>query len=169
MAITLKEENILDQWSTVLEQANGKGQVVINQIQSYLEASRIPGECRWKMEEIQSSAWLSRVKRESLIVTIDQFKDYRQYITVRDYGTHLDVSRFMTVEPGFFKKTISNQLSGSVEALSAPKNILVEQDLRAWMTIVHRAVVHAVEIVMAELGQDTSNVKRESKGYLSVW
>lgn len=175
MAITLKEETILDEWSMLLDQAAGHGEAILDDVQKRLEAARTPGNPTWKVEEVQSSGLFSRVKREFLLVRLEQFKDYRMYVAARDYGIHLDVCRFLTVEPGFFKKAISEALSeklaGVREAdfLSAPKNILVHQDLRAWVTVVHHAVLDAVEALMGQLGQDPSRIRRESKGFLEVW
>ncbi len=169
MAITLKEENILDEWSTVLEQARDHSDALLEDMQRRLEASQIPGGCTWALVDVQSSAWVSRVRREFLVVQLEQFKDYRMYIAAREYGIHLDVCRFLTVEPGFFKKALAEQVAGDQGALSTPKNILLHQDLRAWVTVVHRAVVGAVEELMKTLGQDTSRINRKSKGFLEIW
>ena len=120
-------------------------------------------------EEVKSSGWFSKVQREFLIIRLEQFGDYRMYVAAREYGVHLDVCRFMTVEPGFFKKQLAERVGGSGDFLSAPKNILVEQDLRAWVTVVHHCVVDSVEALMGKLGQDRSKIRRESKGFLGVW
>src|SRR5262249_16685680 len=98
------------------------------------------------------------------------FSDYRQYVGVRDYGIHLDTCRFLTCEPGYFKKKISAKLAeGDWMAMSAPKNILIEQDLTAWTTVVHHAVLDGVSSLMKKLGQDTSKLRRDSKGVLEIW
>jgi hypothetical protein len=169
MAITLKEETILDQWNMMVDGAAGHADAVLKDVSERLRAAQIPGDCTWETDEVKSSGWFSRVRREFTIVRLEQFSDYRMYIAARDYGVHLDVCRFMTVEPGFFKKHLAEKLTGSGEALSAPKNILIEQDLRAWMTVVHHCVVDSVEALMGTLGQDKSKLKRESRGVLSVW
>ena len=110
------------------------------------------------------------MRRDFLIVRLGQFADYRIYVGARDYGIHLDVCWFLTVEPGFFKRKIAERLAdGDWTALSAPKNILIEQDLKAWGAVVHRCVVEAVGTLMDTLGQDKNKIRRESKGYLSVW
>ena len=167
MAVTLKEETILDQWSMILDYAAGNQDDLLDDIVNRYEESKIPG--RLEKSVVQSSGWLSKVKREFLIITNDNFADYHMYIAARDYGIHLDVCRFLTIEPGRFKKMLSNRLAGDADALSAPKNILVEQDLRAWVTVAHHCVVGAVEEVMKKLKQDPSKIQRESKGYLNVW
>lgn len=168
-SVTLKEETILNEWSTMVDSAGPHADRVLDSIQERLGDADIPGNCTWDVDEVKSSGWLSKVKREFLIVRLEQFSDYRMYISAREYGIHLDVCWFLTVEPGFFKRVISVQIGDSETAVSAPKNILVHQDLRAWVTVVHHAVVDAVKSLMEGLGQDKSLLRRESKGFLSVW
>lgn len=167
--VTLKEETILNQWSMLIDRAAPHAAEVLEELDRRLEEAQIPGGCTWSLSEVKSSGWFSRVRREFLIIRLEQFSDYRMYIAAREYGIHLDVCRFLTVEPGFFKRQLAERLVGSKEAFSAPKNILIEQDLRAWTTTVHHAVLEAVGSLMDKLGQDKSQIRRESKGFLEVW
>lgn len=167
--ITLKEETILDEWSTMVERGAPHADRVLDVVQDRLGDSEIPGNCTWDVEEVKSSGWLSKVMREFLVVRLEQFSDYRMYVSARGYGIHLDACWFLTVEPGFFKRALSAQIGNSESALSAPKNILVQQDLRAWITVVHHCVLDAVGSLKADLGQDPRSMRRESKGFLSVW
>ncbi len=169
MSITLKEETVLNEWSTLVDQAAEHRHRVLEDIQSRLQEAQIPGECTWALEEVQSSGWRSKVRREFLIVQLQQFKDYRIYIAARDYGVHLDACRFLTVEPGFFKKKVAERLGGDKGALSAPRNILIEQDLKAWVTVVHHTVVDSIHTLVKSLGQDPSLIQRGSKGLLEIW
>lgn len=169
MAITLKEESILNEWSMLLEKAAGSAPQLLEAIQKKLKEAQIPGECTWSIEEVKSSGWFAKVRREFLVVDLKEFKDYHMYIAARDYGVHLDCCRFLTVEPGFLKKFAAERLTGYADALSAPKNILLHQDLRAWVTVVHHAVVDSTEELMTKLGQDTKFLNRGSKGFLEIW
>lgn len=169
MAITLKEESILNEWSTMIDHGAEYGVAVVSGIQQRLNDACMPGGETCALEEVQSSGLFSKVRREFIIVRNEQFADYRMYIGIRAYGVHLDCCRFLTVEPGFMKKWASEKLTGVADALSAPKNILVHQDLRAWVTVVHHAVVDSVEAAMLKLGQDTKLLQRSSKGFLEVW
>ncbi len=105
------------------------------------------------------------------MVTNDWLKDHRMYLGARDYGKHLDVSWFLTVEPGFFKSAFSVMLAhGNYQALSFNLDVFKSQDLRAYVTSVHRLCVRrAVEQIAKELGQDTSGFDWKSKGFLQVW
>lgn len=169
MAIKLKEESILNEWAMVLDHVAGNAQAVLDDIQQRLAESQIPGDCTWSVEEVKSSGLFSKVRREFLVVNLSEFKDYHMYVWIRDYGVHLDCCRFITVEPGFLKKWASEKLTGAADALSAPKNILIHQDLRAWGTVVHHAVVDSVEALMKTLDKDPRLLQRGSKGFLEIW
>jgi hypothetical protein len=169
MAVNLKEETILNEWSTVVLQGAGNASAVLNGIQQRLQASQIPGNCTWSIEECKSGGFLFKTKRELLIVDLEQFKDYHIYVGIRDYGTHLDCCRFLTIEPGFLKKMVSTGIAKDENFLSAPKNILVHQDLRAWVTVVHHAVLDSVDDILNKLGQDPKLMQRGSKGMLEIW
>ena len=151
MAVKLKEEKILNEWSTLIGEAAGHASEVIDDIKQRLGKARIPGGCEWSLEEVKTSTF-GGTRREMLIVGLEQFKVYRHYIGVRDYGAHLDMSRFFTCE--------------GVPPLA---NILDQQDLRAWVTVVHGCVVDAAHALAARLGQDPSKIRRESKGVLEIW
>jgi len=171
MAIKLKDENILDQWSTVIDDAAGHAFEVLEDIQEHLEASRFPDGTSWKLEEVKSGGGMfgGGTKRELLFIRQKALSDYKMYVGVRDYGAHLDICRFLTCEPGRVKKFIAEKLAGYSEALSQPSDILNEQDLRAWVTVVHHCVVGATGALMKRLDQDPTTINRTSKGALEVW
>ena len=170
MAVRLKDETILNQWSMLVDGAAEHCHEVLEDIQDRLEAARIPGTCRWLVSEVESGGFLSKTRREFLIVQLDQFADYRNYIGVRPYGTYLDCCRYLTVEPGFLKRQLSQAITGGDNRLlSTPKNLLIEQDLSAWASVVHHAVLDAVRSLMTKSGQDLAGLRRETKGFLQVW
>jgi hypothetical protein len=169
MAITLKEETILNEWSIILDHGAGHEAALLTSIQERMREAAMPNCHTWALEEVQSSGLFSKVRRELIVVRQEQFTDYRMYIGVRAYGIHLDCCRFLTVEPGFMKKWAAEKLTGASDALSAPKNILIHQDLRAWATVVHHAVLSSVEELMKKLNQDTALLQRGSKGFLEIW
>lgn len=169
MTVTIRDETILNQWSMIVEGAKDKVEDVLDDIERRLDEADLPEGCSCERETVQSGGLLSKTKRSFLICRNGAFKDYRVYIGVRTYGAHLDVCRFVSLEPGAFKQLMAQQLGGDVNALSGPKNILVEQDLRAWLTVVHHAVVDAVDGLFGKLKQDRSKIRRESRGILEIW
>lgn len=169
MTVTIKEETILNQWSMIVGGAADRGEDVLRAIIIRLKDAKLPEGCSCHKDTVQSGGWMSKVKREFLICENESFKDYRVYIGVRAYGTNLDVCRFVTVEPGFMKQLMAQQMAGDAYALSGPKNILIEQDLKAWLTVVHHAVIDAVDDLFSDLKRDRSKIRRESRGILEIW
>jgi hypothetical protein len=172
MAVTLNDEKILDQWSVVIESGAGKDGTLLQSTQDMLRNSELPGVA-WQKVDAQPSMLkgLFGNKRSYLMVTCEAVKDYRMYVGARDYGKHLDVSWFLTVEPGFFKSAFSGMLAhGNYQAISFNLDVFKNQDLRAYVTSVHRLCVRkAVEQITEELNQDSSKFDWKSKGFLGVW
>jgi len=173
MSVTLKDEKLLDTWGVVVEQAAGNQEALLRAINQLLEYSELPG-IQWQAVEVKPGMikGLFGKKRDYLMVTNRALKDYRMYVGAREYGKHLDVSWFLTVEPGFFKRTFSKALTKGVStnALSFLLDIFDRQDLRAYVTTVHHCCVRkAVEQLVSELGQDASKFDWKSKGFLEVW
>jgi hypothetical protein len=172
MAVSLKDEKLIDSWGVVMEGGAGKQEHVLAYVKQRLTSSQLPG-VEWKNVEVQPGMikGLFGKRRDYLMVTCQALKDYHMYVGARDYGTHLDISWFLTVEPGFFKSAFSSILAhGNMNALSFALDIFDNQDLRAYVTSVHRcAVKQAVEQVGQELNQDTSKYNWQSKGFLEVW
>jgi hypothetical protein len=172
MAVSLKDEKLIDSWGVVREGGAGKYEHTLAYVKQRLHSSELPG-VEWKNVEVQPGMikGMFGKRRDYLMVTCQGLKDYHMYVGARDYGKHLDISWFLTVEPGFFKSAFSAMLAhGNINALSFSLDIFDNQDLRAYVTSVHRcAVKQAVEQVGQELNQDTSKYNWKSKGFLEVW
>lgn len=172
MSVTLKDEKLLDSWGVVIEDGAGRQDLLMQNIRMYLENAELPG-VRW--DTIEASPGMLKgffgKKRDFLRITSEGLKDYRMYVGARDYGRHLDFSWFLTIEPGFFKKTLSSALAnGNHLALTLNMDLFDQQDLRAYVTSVHRCCVRrAVETFVANLGQNSTNFDWKSKGFLQVW
>ncbi len=172
MAVSLKDEKLLDNWGTIITSGAGRQDELLATVTQLLHGSELPG-VEWKQVDVQPSMLkgLFGKKRVYLMVTCQALKDYRMYVGARDYGKHLDISWFLTVEPGFFKGAFSAMLAhGNINAMSFNLDIFDNQDLRAYVTSVHHCCVRvAVEQLCLELKQDTSKFDWQSKGFLQVW
>lgn len=169
MGVTLKDEKVMDRWSVLIANAQGRAEDLFERTISNIKEMS-PPDVEYQMEVVKPG-WLKGLmgkKREYLMITNGGLKDYRMYIGARDYGRTLDVSWYLTIEPGFFKKQISKALTGSDKALSFNLDLFTQQDLMAYVSVVHHALLEAVEELMRELGQDPSKVDRQSKGFLGV-
>lgn len=112
MGVTLKDEKLLDSWGVVIEQGCGRGEGLMDTINQHLAHAELPG-IAWKTVEAKPSLikGLLGKKRDYLMMTNESLKDYRMYAGVRDYGVHLDISWFLTAEPGFFKQALSEMMT----------------------------------------------------------
>jgi hypothetical protein len=169
--ITLKDEKIIDRWSMIVENAQGLAEQIYGDTQSIVNESQAPG-IGFERVQVRPS-WLKGIlgnERSYLMVTNDALSDYRMFIGARDYGSALDISWFMTCEPGFFSKKLSNILTSgaSAQALSLNLDIFQQQDLNAYATLVHHCMLKAIEKMMSGKGQDTTQIDRKSKGFLGI-
>ncbi len=169
--ITLQDEKIIDRWSIIIENGQDKAGQVYKDTESYIKESKTPGI---QIESVKvRTSWLKGLfgnERSYVMVANESLKDYKMYIGARDYGNNLDVSWYLTCEPGFFKKTLSDMLTSgaSDKALSFSLDLFQQQDLNAYATVVHHCLLKAIEKVMLDLGQDSSKVDRKSKGFLGI-
>lgn len=170
MAVTLKEQKIVESWGIVIQGGQGKASSIFDTTQDLLEANKAPG-VKWEMTEAKPGLikGLLGKKRDYLLVTNESLKDYRMYIGARDYGTNLDVAWFLTVEPGFLSKLAKTAQAMASFGVFGNLDIFDQQDLRAYVTVSHHAIIDAVESLMQELGQDLAKIDRKSKGFLEIW
>ena len=168
--ITLKDEKILDDWSVLIENAQGKTEEIYQLIINFIKESRAPGV---RVETVQvRPSWLKGIFgsiRKYLMVTNEEsVKAYRFYVGARDYGNNLDVSWYLTCEPGFFSRIFIGKGKEAHGAIYTILDIFERQDLTAYVTCAHHCVLKAVEAIMQGLGQDFSKVDRKSRGFLGV-
>lgn len=169
--LTVKDEMVIDRWSLIIENGQGNAEPVFRGTQGYLQLANPPGV---QMQRVRvRPTWLKGllgVERDYLMVTSETLSDYRMYIGARDYGSSLDVSWYLTCEPGQLKKALSEMLTrgASDTALSVNLDLFEQQDLNAYSTVVHRCLLKAVEKLMAAMHQDSSKIDRKSKGFLGI-
>ena len=169
--VTLKEEKIIDRWSMIVEDAQGLAEQIYSDTEANIKEIQAPG-INFERTQVRPS-WLKGIlgnERSYLMITNDALGDYRMFIGARDYGKTLDISWFMTCEPGFFSKKLSSVLTSgaSDRALSLNLDIFQQQDLSAYATVVHHCMLKAVEKMMTGKGQDISEIDRKSKGFLGI-
>jgi hypothetical protein len=167
MAVTLSRDKVVDQWSTLVQQGAGKDQWVIDKTEQAIKEVAPPGvSCR---REVVSFGLFGE-KRDFLMVTHQRLREYAMFINARDYGRDLDVSWFLTVNPGFLKRSMSKRLAmGDPNALSMNLDVFAQQDLTAYITVTHHCLQDTLKSLMDDLKQDYSTINRKSKGFLSVW
>lgn len=167
--VTLKEGKILDNWATMLEHCHGEEEGLLRAVEANLSAFQAPG-VTWSRETV-SPGWLKGLfgkKRDFLIVTHERFDDYTFFVSARDYGTSLDISWYLAGSTKNPLVKLASQAAGYIPG-SAIFNLDVfdQQDLRAYVTVGHRAVRKAVEELL-EKRKLTFAIDWKSRGMLAV-
>lgn len=163
----LKEEEVVDNWSTLIEEGKGGAERVFKDTESFLKESKVPG---LKIERQKLAPGVLKgllgVKRDFLVVTPlnnPKLEPFKVYINARDYGNNLDVSWYLTYKPKSFR------FRGFNPALTVGKmDLFDQQDLRAYVTNAHHCLLKAVEKLLLDLGQDPSKLERKSRGFLGI-
>jgi hypothetical protein len=113
--MALKKELVVDNWNTLVVNAAGRSKKVMDSIEGKIKAANIPSS-RTGQREV--STGMFGTKRQFLIVANDSLPEFFLYIAARDYGVHLDVSWYLTVQPRGYKQMFSKYKTGSPTAMS---------------------------------------------------
>jgi hypothetical protein len=164
--MALKNEAVLEQWGEVLEHGAGKGKWILDRVEIKIKEAKMPGVAA---QQQSISSGMFGTKRDFLVVAHASLRDYHMYIGARDFGTHLDVAWYLTVEPGFLKRSVSKYTLGNPQALSMQVDFFSQQDLRAFVGVAHHYVTETFKTAQNELGQDPTGLNTKSKGFLELW
>jgi hypothetical protein len=163
---TLKSEKVIQQWGQLIEGGAGRDRWVLDTTEQLIKDANIPN-VSLRREAVSSG--LFGEKRDFLIVTHRALREYEMFISAREYGRHLAVSWYLTVNPSFLKRSISKRITGNPNALSQEIPVFAQQDLNAYVGIAGDCAEKACETLMDELKLDTSTIDRKSKGVLNIW
>lgn len=188
----LKEEKILEQWSYLIEGAQGKGEQVFKLTEKNIDRVQ-PPQVELEREMIRPAGTLvgllTTKKREFLVASNRYLKGYRIYLGAKDYGKQLMVSWYLIGEGGILSK-IANIMAKHwvlgfiflpffLIILAIQKiwgktvdlenmNLFDTEEATAYITTVHHSVLEAVADIMKGLDQDPSKIDRRSKGFLKI-
>ena len=151
----LTQDQIVEQWTTLVGQGSGNADDVYNVITDVMKSAEPPG-VTWSRQEIHAGGLLYGKKYDGLRVNNPLLRDYKIYIFVYDYGTSLHVAWFMTFQKVFLRR---------VQRMDIPQQL----ELSAYAQTVHSATKNAVQVLMEKLEQDFSKVNTRTKGFLEFW
>ena len=86
---TLSKEKVAQKWNYIVEGGAGRGKWVIDTTKEFIHEANIPGVF---MEEADVSMGMFREKRPFLVTGLNAHRDYRMFISARDFGVHLAYS-----------------------------------------------------------------------------
>lgn len=176
MAKQLKHENILESWSHLIEGAEERGEEIFREVVKEIERFE-PENVELKRETVfpQESflspssilpTFFKGERREYLTVLNKHLKHYKIYVGTRKYGKQLLVSWYLVKEGGLSGK-LMEQLE-KFKFMPYVMNIFDHEELTAYATTVHHAILESVGDMMRKLNQDPSKMDRKSKGFLSI-
>ena len=163
----VRRGQVVDSWNVLIEEGSGRSGEVLGDAERFVLEGKAPYV---RVERVEVSPGLMGgifgEVREFLVVR-GRWDSFRMFIGARDYGKDLDVSWHLHYKPSFLEAvllTFSLARPLSVIDLSVPDL----QDLKAYVTHVHHAVLKAVDRQLRSLNQDPSKIERRSKGFLGV-
>ena len=151
--ITLTRQKVQEEWGTILEACQGEGEGLLQAVEARLTQLH-PPDATWRRESMAPNAvmGLAGKRRDGLVVANGRFRDHRLCVFARDYGATLDVCWYLSgTTRGWILGLLARIpiLNRFLNLVGILRNLDVFdlQDLRAWTTVVHEAVRHAVEEV----------------------
>lgn len=209
-----KEEKIIERWSSLIEEAQGKGKEIFEKTKKNIEKVNPPNvliEEQMLTPKLSLAGIFRAEKRKFLVASNEHLRGYKLYVGAKDYGNQLMVSWYLVSEPGSILKLvlewIKSQwkislgvfLAGLISAfvvqmmfvalvvwmfflgyvafacMTSQKSVLPQmmnifdlEELTAYATTAHRAVLDAVKEISETIDFDFTKVDRKSKGFLNI-
>jgi hypothetical protein len=155
-ALVLHRSNVAASWSCMLENANGNAARIYRSTAAAILAAHIP-DVYLERSMVKPSYW-SREEREYLLVTNERFREYQIFIASHDYGNNLAIYWQLVVSaPDLFACLSAGDL-----------NLFQQQEVQAYVTIIHRCLRQAIAELLLSFGQEPSLLEANSTGFLGV-
>lgn len=170
---TLNEGEVVESWSTLIENGQGNALEVFQATEDYLKESRAPDVTMTRSQIAPSIAsGLAGRTREFLVIREignARLAPYRFYLNCRDFGNNLDVNWYVTYKPNSWQTFFSLfPFTSKVQEAWSELDLFDQADLRASTTNAHRCMLKAVDALMLKLAQDPSSIDRKSRGFLGI-
>lgn len=187
----IHKDQIIERWDALLSGASGQGDVIITETRRILIESRAPDvliECQAIVPGIIQGV-ISAKRCPSLVISNTMnpnLKAFKMYVTVQDYGRHLQVSWFLLHQVSFgtlfmnavlcipilsllvFPFYLIARLRQSKEAGILHLNLFDEQALKSYVTNAHQCLLDAVHILTHEEKVEPLSIREHSKGFLGI-
>lgn len=183
----LKQERIIDQWTTLIKDANGEGNKVITGVIRNIEQVEPPNIHVSKQMVKPGRGGFIRKPRELLVAEHKFLDTFDMYIGARDYGKQLFVSWYLVAEPMSFLRLFKRnpftavikmifvvfasaraKARGESREFYSTMNIFDAEEVAAYASTVHRAVLESVKEVVENRHLDFTKVDTKSRGFLNL-
>lgn len=184
----LAKDRIIDQWSTMIPGAQGRGGELAKSIERILAAVEAPNlKLERKGVHLGIVDMLFGGMREFLVVDNEYLKGYRIFIGARDYGKQLNVSWYLTLEQSFWRRlvrghaylailffaflivsSIYGRMTGRGGVAPEMMNLFDREELSSYATTVYQATKQATEELMKDMELNSSKVNWQTRGFLNI-
>ncbi len=184
----LKESEIVEEWSVLIEGAQGRQQEFYKLIENRLDELEPP-----KLSVAQEQVFpnfLRRLKGDGklfMIIKSKYFDGYVVNVCAEEYGKQLLIAWYLTQRPSKFMQFMAN-LPGFVVLVIYPVYLLImfydkitkrrvtlenmdifdRQELSAFAGTVHHCVLFGSENIAEAVNFDFSKVDRKTRGFLNL-
>ncbi len=151
---------VIDSWSTTVRFAGDRADQFTSDLYGDLEDAGVR-YFRLQVRLTRAGGLLSAVRREHMVVTLPEFPRLYQLVSVRPIGRHLNVYR-ITADKTSRTDDLLARLAGTLRRSRplTPYEFLREQDVRAWVSVVHGTIVARLAPLLEELGEDATYLTR---------
>ena len=166
------KQHVIGDWGHFMEGAQGKAEEIFRGTEDFLKESGVSSlniQRREFMPGIIKGMLGS--KREFLVIKEEHFKlkPYQLLVNARDYGNNLDVVWYLTYRLSLIPAFLSIlPFVSFIPAKLQDLDLFDVQDLKAYNTVCHRAVLKAVEKLIRSSDQDTTKINRTTRGFLGI-
>lgn len=170
---TLTEGEVVESWSTLIENGQGSAEGILGDTETLIEASRVP-EVSMDRQQIAPSvaSGLAGRTRDFLVITQQgnsRLAPYKFFLNCRDFGNNLDVNWYVTYKPSAWHTFLTFfPFMREVQQAWSDLDLFDQADLRAYVTNAHRCMLKTVDSLMLKLAQDPTTVDRKSRGFLGI-
>ena len=186
----IKEKTIIERWGVIVEQSKGKGDRIFEMVEQAVKQKKAP-KVKMARRMVSPSFFKMLQGREKpfLIVSNSYLKGYKMYVGANDYGNQLAISWYLCREPNKYLKMIE-ALPWWAQLMLLPvvgliiiglwikrktrvvspefMDVFDMEELIAYVTTVHHALMEAAEEIAREVDYDFTKVDRVSRGFLNV-
>ena len=144
---------IINQWSTIVPEAAGRGEKFFGLVEKAMNEMAIPTAevKRKKVHATKMSGKDDGGNEPCLYIHATAFRGIDTYVVARDWGKHLLLSRYAC----------------SLNAMDSLSEF-EKENLTAYLSFVHEAVLVATKEIMGELNKDFSKINAKSQGLIDI-
>jgi len=186
----IKEKTILERWSVLIDDSSGKGERIFEMVEQGLKEKKTPKvNAVRRMVAPSFFKMIQGKEKPFLVVSNTYLKGYKMYVGATDYGTQIFVSWYLCLEPNKYLKMIM-ALPWWAQLMLFPVVLLIMfglwlkrkskavspefmdifdmEELSAYVSTVHHALIDATGKIAKEVDFDFTKVDTVSRGFLNI-